>query len=121
MEAQAGSYLYVNNSQRVLTLPSALATDIGGKDVVPTISITDVQKASAEEKGRPDSSATGQPAMPGGLKQEIAAAIPDWYKVGWRAQNRTLLDSGGDLEIARQRDVLSELLSENYFGGWYHE
>ena len=59
--------------------------------------------------------------MPGGLKEEIAAAIPEWIRVGWRAQSQALLDSGGDLQLARQQDILTEFLSESYFGGWYHK
>lgn len=98
-----------------------VATDIGGKDIKPSISLADVTAASEQEKGRADSSATGQPAMPGALPTEVASAIPDWYKVGWRANSQAFLDSGGDIELARQQSLLAEFLNESYYGGWYHE
>lgn len=98
-----------------------VATDIGGKDVKPSISLADVKAASEQEKGRADNSATGQPAIPGGLPSEVASAIPEWYKIGWRAQTQALLDSGGDIELARQQSLLSEFISESYYGGWYHK
>jgi hypothetical protein len=59
--------------------------------------------------------------MPGGLSQEVAAAIPDWYKIGWRAQNKAFLESGGDLQEARQRDLLAEFIDESYYGNWYNK
>ena len=100
---------------------SEVATDIGGTDVKPSITLADVTAASEQEKGRADSSATGQPAMPGALPSGVASAIPDWYKVGWRANSQAFLDSGGDIELSRQRSLLSEFLNESYYGGWYHE
>lgn len=90
-------------------------------DVKPSISLADVNAASEQEKGRSDTAATGQPAMPGGLPSKVAAAIPEWYQVGWRANSLAFLDSGGDLEQARQRSLLGEFLDESYYGGWYHE
>ena len=95
--------------------------------MTPTVSPRDIGASSAEEHaqgGRAadgiDKQAAGQAAIPGGLPQEIAAAIPEWYKIGWRAQSQALLDSGGDLQLARQNDLLAEFLHESYFGGWYH-
>lgn len=102
-------------------MPAEVATDIGGRDVAPTVSINDVSKASAEESSKVDKAATGQTAMPGGLSQEVAAAIPEWYKVGWRAQNEAFLEAGGDLTEAKQRAFLAEFLDESYYGGWYHK
>ena len=98
-----------------------VATDIGGHNVAPTVSIKDVSVASAEEVHSTDTQAAGQIAIPGGLPQGVASAIPDWYKVGWRAQSQALLDSGGDLAEARQRSLLAEFLDESYYGAWYHK
>lgn len=91
--------------------------------MAPSISIKDVAAASAAEtsKALPDTQAAGEVAVPGGLPQQVAAAIPDWYKVGWRAQNRDFLESGGDLEEMRQRSLLDEFLNESYYGAWYHK
>lgn len=94
---------------------------MGGIDVKPSISLADVTAASDGEKGKSDSSVTGQTAMPGALPSAIASVIPDWYKVGWRANSQAFIEAGGDLELARQQSLLGEYLSESYYGGWYHE
>ena len=81
----------------------------------------DVSAASAQEKKNTNTQAAGPVAIPGGLPQDISSAIPDWYKIGWRAQSQALLDSGGDLQEARQRSLLAEFLDESYYGAWYHK
>lgn len=109
-------------SRAKCTFPSEIATDVGGTNVVPTISIQDVQSASkAEATGSGDTQAAGQIAIPGGLPQDVAAKIPDWYTVGWRAAANRLIESGGDLVEARHRSLLEDFVSESYFGSWYHK
>lgn len=118
-----------------LLLVTVVASDLGGYDVQPTITISDIQASSGAvvQNGKSDdiqkSSLTpetgGAPAgetnsIPGGLSTEIASAIPEWYKVGWRGQNKTLLETG-DFESARMNSLLAEFLSESYFGAWYHK
>lgn len=101
---------------------SEVVTDIGGHNVKPTITLADVSAASkAEQQRAPDTQAASQAAIPGGLPSEIAAAIPEWYRVGWRAQSQAVMDTGGDIVEARHIGLLEEFVSESYYGAWYHK
>lgn len=55
--------------------------------------------------------------LPGAMPSQAAAAIPDWYKVGWRAF--TDLDKPDDQDKKDER-MLHAFISEQYYGDWYH-
>jgi hypothetical protein len=57
--------------------------------------------------------------LPGAIPAKAAAAIPDWYKVGWRQMSgidKPPLPEGEE----RDNGVLDLFLSEQYYGAWYH-
>ncbi|KAI0067953.1 tricalbin [Artomyces pyxidatus] len=86
---------------------------VGSGNVVPTITIEDVDRVT-KEQGKEEEG----PQPPGALPSAAAAAIPDWYKVGWRAF--TDLDNGEEDEDQKQRRMLNAFISEQYYGEWYH-
>lgn len=58
-------------------------------------------------------------AVPGALPTQPAAAIPDWYKVGWRQSSgidNPPLPEGEE----RDKGVLDMFIAEQYYGAWYH-
>ncbi|KAF9026598.1 C2 domain-containing protein [Rhodocollybia butyracea] len=102
--------------------------DRGHSNVIPTISIQDVdgekkfqqQNGSAPPVDAPSSTAAvTTPSPPGGMPSGPSPAIPEWYSVGWRAV------SGVDvppLPEGEEKDhsVLSLFISEQFYGDWYH-
>lgn len=100
------------------TSPDALAevpVDTGKANVLPTITIEDVDKAN--EAAEPPAPLQEQP--PGAMPAGPAPVIPDWYKVGWRAA--VGLDDPAVTEgEAKDKSVLDAFLSEQFYGEWYH-
>lgn len=90
-----------------------VALDQGAGNVVPTITIEDVDKVHTDADAKDDA-----PAPPGALPAGAAPPIPDWYKVGWRAF--TPPDTSGEDEDAGQARMLHSFISEQYYGDWYH-
>ncbi|TFK57601.1 tricalbin [Heliocybe sulcata] len=91
-----------------------LAIDAGASNIVPTITIED-----ADTELMSDGQTAPQPEMPGGMPAGPAPAIPDWYKVGWRAAggiDEPELPEGEE----KDRQVLDLFISEQYYGDWYH-
>ena len=90
-----------------------LAVDTGGSDVIPTITVHDVE-------AHPNDVATiTQPAQtPPGSIDASPYVIPDWYKVGWRAVGGA--DSPELQGEAKDAAILSTFLQEQYYGDWYH-
>ncbi|KAL0950758.1 hypothetical protein HGRIS_007526 [Hohenbuehelia grisea] len=98
--------------------------DTGNSNVVPTITIEDHDSAKPQVVAKdapPQSAAVPEESqlVPGALPDGVAPAIPDWYKVGWRAA------AGADdppLEEGEEKDkgVLALFLSEQFYGDWYH-
>jgi len=88
-----------------------VAIDTGPSSVLPTITIQDVDKESPEDPSSPQA-----PSPPGGIDAS-SPAIPDWYKVGWRAVGGI---DNPELE-GEQKDhsVLAAFLHEQYYGEWY--
>ena len=83
--------------------------------MVPTITVEDVDKIAADEEEQPD--VPGQP--PGAMPAGPAPAIPDWYKVGWRAGSgvdEPVLSEGEE----KDKHVLDLFLKEQFYGDWYH-
>lgn len=94
-----------------------LATDIGAKPVVPTISAADINKASQEEHGSKAPSNI-EKAFPGGFPSELSAKFTDTslYKIGWRGQHPipdVVRDNPG---LAQQYDIVREFIKEHYYG-----
>ncbi|KAI0274871.1 tricalbin [Gloeopeniophorella convolvens] len=90
-----------------------VAIDSSSAGVVPTIRIEDVDKATEQEAKE-----EAAPPLPGDLPAAKAAAIPDWYKVGWRAF--TDLEQPVEDEDKQQRRLMNVWISEQYYGEWYH-
>jgi hypothetical protein len=81
---------------------------------VPTITISDADKAAVEEVHDPLTA----PQPPGGMPAGPAGAIPDWYKVGWKAVGG--LDAQAPEGEDKDKLLLEAFLSEQYYGQWYH-
>jgi hypothetical protein len=102
--------------------PEALVVDTGASSVIPTISISQAESDQPSKTDTPDTDnnePTDSP-VPGAMPDGPASAIPDWYKVGWRA-------AGGiddqDLSAgtqARDKSILAQFVDEQYYGAWYH-
>ncbi|KAH7918365.1 tricalbin, partial [Leucogyrophana mollusca] len=98
-----------------------VAIDTGNSDVVPTITVEDADKTTKEEHEKNgDASTAAAPApAPGAFPAGPAPAIPDWYKVGWRAAaniDRPPLEQGEE----KDKTILQMFLYEQYYGEWYH-
>lgn len=83
---------------------------------MPTITIEDVDKATKEVVEEPQTQ-NGQP-LPGAMPEEPAPAIPDWYKIGWRAHAG--IDDPPATQEQKELNVIETWLSEMYYGDWYH-
>lgn len=113
-----------------------IAVDTGNSNVVPTITIEDVDNV-AHVSGRTNGNANGHtppsptgstasqqsspdvPTPPGAIPTTPAPAIPDWYKVGWRAVAD--IDSPASTEgEERDKTILEMFLNEQLYGDWYH-
>lgn len=96
----------------LLSVLPELAVDAGGSDVIPTITVHDVE-------AHPDDVATiVQPAKTPGSIDAGPYVIPDWYKVGWSAAGGA--DSPELQGEAKDAAILSAFLKEQYYGDWYH-
>ncbi|KAG0700683.1 C2 domain-containing protein [Suillus ampliporus] len=84
---------------------------------VPTITVEDADRAPKEEQEKAGSATPS--TVPGEYPSGIAPAIPDWYKVGWRAVANI---DAPPLEEGEEKDkhILQLFLSEQYYGQWYH-
>jgi hypothetical protein len=96
----------------LLYSPTELAVDTGNSDIIPTITVQDV------EAHPNDVSAPVQPATTPGSIDVAPYVIPDWYKVGWRAAGG--IDSPELQGDAKDSAILSTFLNEQYYGDWYH-
>ncbi|KAG8744411.1 hypothetical protein FRC10_010189 [Ceratobasidium sp. 414] len=108
--------LQSNNAQERKEEARELAVDGGGPPVPPTITIEDVDKATKEVLAETNTQ-NGQP-MPGTMPTGPAPAIPDWYKIGWRAHAG--IDNPAPTEEERDKGIIDMYLSEMYYGDWYH-
>lgn len=104
-------YLNLTKPHPLSALPE-LAVDTGGSDVIPTITVHDVE-------AHPNDVVTiTQPAQTPGSIDAGPYVIPDWYKVGWRAVGG--VDSPELEGEAKDSAILSAFLKEQYYGDWYH-
>ncbi|KAG8709183.1 hypothetical protein FRC08_018492 [Ceratobasidium sp. 394] len=113
---KARTELQSNKAQERKEEARELVVDAGGPPVAPTITIEDVDKATKEVLAESNTQ-NGQP-MPGAIPTGPAPAIPDWYKVGWRAHAG--IDNPPPTEEERDKGIIDMYLSEMYYGDWYH-
>jgi hypothetical protein len=98
-----------------------LAVDPGSDDLIPTITIEDVDVDKEGAKpGRQSISGSSNdaPNIPGQLPASKAPVVPDWYKVGWGAF--TGLDKPLEDDDQRQLRLMNTWISEQYYGQWYY-
>ncbi|KAG8727068.1 hypothetical protein FRC12_022828, partial [Ceratobasidium sp. 428] len=108
--------LQSNKAQERKEEARELVVDAGGPPVAPTITIEDVDKATKEVLEESNTQ-NGEP-MPGAMPTGPAPAIPDWYKVGWRAHAG--IDDPIPTDEERDKGIIDMYLSEMYYGDWYH-
>lgn len=104
-----------------------ISLDTGhGTPVTPTITISDVDKALADEHSRgegkgisSETRADDGSLIPGAIPDILAATIPDWYRVGWRAVGGIDHASPTDQEMI-DKEALAAFIKEQYYGEWYH-
>ncbi|PCH33337.1 tricalbin [Wolfiporia cocos MD-104 SS10] len=93
-----------------------VAVDTGNSTVVPTITIDHVDDDT--HSGAEGVTPSDVP-VPGAMPAGDASAIPDWYKVGWRAVGG--IDTPAKTEgEEKDKAVLATFLTEQYYGDWYH-
>jgi hypothetical protein len=85
-----------------------VSVDTGPSDVLPTITVQDVDKESPEDPESPS---------PPGAVGATSPAIPDWYKVGWRAVGG--IDNPELEGDEKDHSILATFLHEQYYGEWY--
>ncbi|KAI0318989.1 tricalbin [Amylostereum chailletii] len=85
--------------------------DPGASNIVPTITIEDVDKLALVEH-----TTNEHPQPPGAMPTGSAPPIPDWYKVGWRA----FVDQQDEDQDAKEVRMMHSFISEQYYGDWYH-
>ena len=111
-----------------LALPVAAAGTAA--PAIPTVTIEDVdarlekQNVNSEAQ-KSDANGTAQSlhsisdgadGVPGKLPSSAAPAIPDWYKIGWRAvAGQESLETDD-----RDKHLLAAFIHDQYFGDWYH-
>lgn len=78
----------------------------------------------ADERGGAEGDPTTQTAaddgeIPGAIPDGLAAAIPKWYRVGWRAVGG--IDNHPPTEQDEiDKNILTSFITEQYYGQWYH-
>ncbi|KAG1757254.1 C2 domain-containing protein [Suillus lakei] len=85
----------------------------------PPSQLKTADKTTNEEQEKSGSVTPSVPPVPGEYPSGLAPAIPDWYKVGWRAVAN--IDAPA-LEEGEEKDkhILQLFLAEQYYGQWYH-
>lgn len=97
-----------------------------GAAITPTITISDADKVHADKLGRgggeaasPQTTTNNEDFIPGTIPDTIAASIPDWYRVGWRAVGGIDKASPTNQEEI-DKGTLAAFIKEQYYGEWYH-
>lgn len=104
-------------SQELTNTPLRSEVSVGagnGHNVLPTISIDDVDKPAEEEVEH----SAPVPPTPGDYPSRPAPAIPDWYKIGWRAAAN--IDAPPEEGEEKDKSILGLFLSDQFYGAWYH-
>lgn len=84
----------------------------------PTITVTDADQDPHPTGVPPESLPPSNKAVPGALPDGPAPQIPDWYKVGWRAVGG--IDEPITEGEERDKAILEQFLSEQFYGAWWH-
>lgn len=86
---------------------------------LPTITVEDTDEVTNNKQEKSGSVTPSAPTVPGEFPSGLAPAIPDWYKVGWRAVANI---DAPPLEEGEEKDnhILQLFLAEQYYGQWYH-
>ncbi|KZT44501.1 tricalbin [Sistotremastrum suecicum HHB10207 ss-3] len=93
-----------------------LAVDPGTRPPPPTITIQDADVEKPVEQVAPPN--VDEQPVPGKFPDAPAPAIPDWFRVGWRAVSG--IDQPAPEGVERDKTILEAWLSEMYYGEWYH-
>ena len=97
-------------------------------NVIPTITIQDhdgEKEAVAQDTPAPTpedakevAESSESDSIPGAVPAAPAYTIPDWYVIGWRQHAR--IDKPVLEGEAKDRSILDQFLSEQFYGAWYH-
>ncbi|TFK30388.1 transmembrane protein [Coprinopsis marcescibilis] len=101
-----------NGNSRVIPTILIEDSDAEDKKVVAKDTQQVAEKVQAAESN-------GTAIMPGGVPAKEASEIPDWYIVGWRQMaglDKPPLAEGEE----REKHILEQFVSEQYYGSWYH-
>ena len=103
-----------------------MSNGTNGHRVIPTIQVEDHDGAAKLVANDTDqvaedvqAEAAGEQGVPGAIPPAMAAAIPDWYIVGWRQAaglHKPPLAEGEE----KDKSILEQYLSEQFYGAWYH-
>ena len=87
--------------------------------MLPTINIEDADALNSADPSSSAGADVDRAIPPGEFPDAAAPVIPAWYKVGWRAVSG--IDSP-QLTEGEEKDkgVLDMLISEQFYGDWYH-
>ncbi|KAG2023600.1 transmembrane protein [Coprinopsis cinerea AmutBmut pab1-1] len=97
----------------------------GHNGAIPTIRIEDSDaddaKVVADDTTQVAQQVQGEAAesVPGAIPATTASALPDWYIVGWRQMAGIDKPHPPEGE-EKDKSVLDQFLSEQYYGAWYH-
>jgi hypothetical protein len=101
-----------------------LKVDTGRSMAVPTITVEDHdgEKSKVVAKHTTESpqevvEVSDDHDTPGSMPANTAAAIPDWYRVGWRQNSGLHNIQEGEEKI---QSLLDTYLHEQFYGDWYH-
>jgi hypothetical protein len=75
-------------------------------------------KPAPKPPASPASVVSDKSSTPGDLPTGKAPAIPDWYKIGWRAVSG--IDDPLPEGVEKDKGILFQHISEQYYGDWYH-
>ena len=95
----------------------SIDTGAGASKIVPTIKIEDHDSDKEATVVDPEEADTPKP--PGDMPSGPAPEIPDWYIVGWRQMSH-IDEVDPEDETQRDKSALAELVSEQYYGEWFH-
>ncbi len=93
-----------------------MAVDTGHSHVVPTITVDDVDEL---EQIQEPADEVIELVAPGAMPAGVAPAIPDWYKVGWRAVGGIDEPTLTEGEV-KDKTILDMFLKEQFYGEWYY-
>ncbi|CED82008.1 Ca2-dependent lipid-binding protein CLB1/vesicle protein vp115/Granuphilin A, contains C2 domain [Phaffia rhodozyma] len=99
-----------------------LAVDDGSNPApLPTVTAKDLDKATNEKTNGKANAApskdqiVGQEGVPGAIPAKPLQAVPDWYKIGWRAVSGIDAQPG-----SADASLLASWISEQAYGKTYH-